>query len=510
MLPSSILDSALDAVVTMDEHGVITGWNKQAVTMFGWTREEAVGRDMADTIIPPRYRQAHRDGLRRFRETGATSVMGRRIELHGLHRDGRELPIELTVAAESVDGRHAFSAFLRDLSERHRSEAELRDAAAQIMVSDRLAALGTLAAGVAHEINNPLTCVMLGVDAAARELQTVAAERGLGDRLQMLATHLREARDGAERVRRIVGDLRTFSRPPEERPGPVDLRVVLDSVVNLAANATRFRAQLDKQYDEPLLVHGSEARLGQVFLNLVLNAAHALPEDDAVHNAIRIRARSGPDRTVVVEIEDTGHGNPAEQLGKIFNPFFTTKPVGVGTGLGLWISHNIVTAASGTIELESTVGVGTTVRVTLPASDLAVPPREPESDEKPVLAPRSRILIVDDEAAIGRALTRLLEGHDVTFLERGSAAIELLRTDASFDLVLCDLMMPNLTGMDVYEQVCARLPEYGARFVFMTGGACSARAAAFIATSPRPCLRKPFRRADVEDVLLGERAGRAT
>jgi signal transduction histidine kinase len=241
---------------------------------------------------------------------------------------------------------------------------ERRHLHAALAESERLAALGTLAAGVAHEINNPLAYVLSNVAYAARVASgDVPSEREKAEVRKALA----EAEEGCVRIRTIVRDLQLFARPSDEETRPVDVRRVLDSSVALATHELRQRARVVKEYGEVSLVDANEGRLGQIFVNLLVNAAQAIAEGEVDKNEIRLVVRS--DGTwVVIEVRDTGCGIPPEIRGRIFEPFFTTKPVGVGTGLGLSIAHKLVLAANGEIDVDSERGRGTTFRVRLPAA----------------------------------------------------------------------------------------------------------------------------------------------
>jgi signal transduction histidine kinase len=236
---------------------------------------------------------------------------------------------------------------------------------AKLAQTERLAALGTLAAGLAHEINNPLTYVLLELGQAVRMLPALATDhnRAVIDQLDRL---VKDALEGAERIRGITSAIRTFSRPDDTRLRPVDIREPLDAAIKLGMSEIRRRARLTTRYADPFIVMANGGQLAQVFLNLVANAAQAIPEGDVDGNEIRVETHICPD-TVTVEIADTGTGIPPHLLGRVFEPFFSTKPVGQGTGLGLSISHNIITAFGGTIAVTSEVGRGTTFRVQLPA-----------------------------------------------------------------------------------------------------------------------------------------------
>jgi PAS domain S-box-containing protein len=359
---------------------------------------------------------------------------------------------------------------------------ERRALQAQLLLADRMASLGTLAAGVAHEINNPLAFTVANLGFAVEEA------RRLESRHSELEQALLEAQQGAARVRDIVRDLKSFSRDDDGHSG-CDARQVLRAAVNLAQNEIRPRARVELDLGETPPVAASERRLGQVFLNLLINAAQAIPEGAPERHAIRARTRAEGLRAVV-EIEDTGSGIAPEILGRIFDPFFTTKPVGVGTGLGLSICHGIVSSLGGDIQVESEPGRGSLFRVRLPAASGEVAAQAPLPA---VTAPRARILVVDDEAMVGRAVARILGvEHEVTAVTSGEAALSQLRAGPAFDLVLCDLMMPGLSGMDLFEQVRQADPAAAARFVFLTGGAFTDRAREFLERVQGPRLEKPF------------------
>ncbi|MCE9671751.1 ATP-binding protein [Myxococcus stipitatus] len=245
----------------------------------------------------------------------------------------------------------------------------LRQTQAQLVQAGRMAAVGQLAAGVGHEINNPLAYIVSNLEHASEESEALAKELGdrrdAGSRLREVSQALREALHGADRVRRIVRDLKTFSRPDDEKQGPVELAEVLDSAVKIAMGELRPRAKVVRDYGDVTWVEGNEARLAQVFLNLLINAAQALPEGRAEENEVRLVTRAGPDGWAVAEVRDTGSGISPESLGRIFDPFYTTKPVGVGTGLGLSLCHAYVTAMGGSISVESELGKGSVFRVML-------------------------------------------------------------------------------------------------------------------------------------------------
>jgi PAS domain S-box-containing protein len=419
-------------------------------------------------------------------------------EYRMLRKDGTVVYAEIVSMILEYDGKPNVIAFGRDLTERKHMQARL-------LLADRMVSVGALAAGVAHEINNPLAYVMTNLDlVAARRLPPLGArlqELGgeaatIGEEIARVIAMIDVAREGSERMRDIVRDLRTFTRGvSEEKRSPVDVRRVMDASINLAWNEIRHRARLVKEYGDVAPVLATEARLGQVFLNILVNAAQALEVGDAAENVIRVRATTEHDAQVVVQVSDTGPGIPPEILDRIFDPFFTTKPVGLGTGLGLWICQGIVTSLGGQITAESRPGEGATFRVVLPSAtsaEQAVTPEALAGLPSPD-ARRLELLVVDDEIAIGRTLAiALADEFEVATVTSGRAALAILAGEPRFDVILCDLMMPDVSGMDVHERLARERPELAQRFVFVTGGAFTERARRFVDEVGLPVIEKPF------------------
>ncbi|MGA2450078.1 MAG: ATP-binding protein [Polyangiaceae bacterium] len=429
-------------------------------------------------------------------------------------RDGSAMVGEVEAFGIDWNGTHASLVIARDVTERLRIEA-------QLLLADRMASMGTLAAGVAHEVNGPLGYTIANLGFALEELS--ALERGLvaSDEesrsaltarlalaratVQRIVEALREARQGGDRVRHIVRDLKTFATADDSRTGPIDVRRVLESSINMAYNEIRHRARLVKDYFPTPLVRASEARLGQVFLNLLLNAAHAIGEGDVERHCIRIVARSDSKGRCVVEVSDTGRGISPDHQRRIFDPFFTISP-GSGTGLGLSICQNIVATVGGDIAVESAVGKGSTFRVTLPAAGEEVSePVERASPSVRAPAQRARILVIDDEPMMARAVQRLLESeNDVVASSDPNAAVQQVRSGERFDVIVCDLMMPALSGMEVYEAICGIDIEQARRIVFMTGGAFTPRAVKFLESVDNVRIEKPLDRSALRAAIRSQ------
>jgi signal transduction histidine kinase len=354
----------------------------------------------------------------------------------------------------------------------------------QLLLSDRLASLGLLAASVAHEINNPLASLMMDLDfvLGAQEAQATSGPA---------AQALHEARECAGRIRDIIRDIKIFSRPDEQRFGATDVHRVLDSSVRMARNHVFHRAQLVKDYGSVPAVHGNEARLGQVFLNLITNAAQAIPEGRSSEHEIRVVTRTEPDGTIRVDIRDTGTGIPPELRDRIFEPFFTTKPQGMGTGLGLSICRRLVNELGGSMGVENGPERGTIFWVRLRPAQASVPSVGAAKVER--AAHNLRVLVIDDEVAIGRALKRhLARRYDVSVLNDAREALALITSGHRFDAILCDLMMPEMNGPQFHAELARQVPDQARRLTFMTGGAFTDEALAFLSKVRPPCLEKPI------------------
>jgi CheY-like chemotaxis protein len=304
---------------------------------------------------------------------------------------------------------------------------------------------------------------------------------------------LQDAATAADRVRALVRDLRIFSRHQEKQNGPVALHPLLESSVRMAWNEIRHRARLVTELGDVPLVEASEPRLGQVFLNLIVNAAQAMPEGHTEENVLRIATRTDAQGRAVVEVTDTGSGMSPETLRSLFRPFFTTKPVGVGTGLGLAICRRIITDLHGEISVESELGKGTTFRVTLPAAQQSRLPAPAATPARLRAARKARILAIDDEAMIvGLIRESLKSEHEVVTATLASEALARIDRGEQFDLVLCDVMMPETSGMQLYAELLKRDPSFAQRTMFMTGGAFSDAALQFLESIDNPLIEKPF------------------
>jgi PAS domain S-box-containing protein len=429
-------------------------------------------------------------------------------ELRCRRADGEYALLEIRAAELSeFEGAPALLLAARDITERKRLEA-------QSLLTERLLSMGTLAAGVAHEINNPLAAVVSQLEWLAMRLariEELPADPPLAAALSELVRPLAQAQQAAARMRTIVRDLKVFSRVEEEREGRVDLSDVLDSAVRMAWNELRHRARFVRDYGDLPLVQGSEARLGQVFLNLLINAAHAIPEGRADQHEIALSAQLNDASQVIVEVRDSGCGIAPHLLAQIFDPFFTTKPPGVGSGLGLSICQRIVNGMGGKLEVESKLERGSVFRVTLDCAR-----EEPCSrplrtlSVLPNTGVRGRVLVIDDDPAMASAIELVLgEDHEVAVFTSARRALARLHAGERYDAIVCDVMMPEMSGMDFHSELARSRPELAAEVIFLTGGAFTANAREFLNRIENERLDKPFDSHSLRQ-LVSEKVARAS
>jgi PAS domain S-box-containing protein len=514
-LLSEMLDEAPTGILVHDAERRILYANQNAARLHGYAVEDFAGLRLDDLASAA-------DLGRQVARMGEIDREGEAaFEVLHLRKDGSELPLHVHARKVLWQGCPAYMKVQTDLTERKRTEEERRKLQASLAQSDRLASMGMLAAGVAHEINNPLayslynleslsadlarhakqlTAVrmalsssrlagavreVLGADAGALESLTPATWFDVMDRFK-------DALAGNRKIKEIARGLGTFSRVEEDQLGAVDLRDPIESALSIASNEIKYRARVERDFGTTAPVTGSEGRLSQVFLNLFINAAHAIHEGDVERNRIRVRTwqESG---MIHAEVRDTGCGIPAENLARIFDPFFTTKPVGVGSGLGLSIVRSIVSGYGGTIEVSSEVGEGTRFLIRLPAVENAQAPVVEETGRSSEQAEvHGRILVIDDDPGLRAALHRILKRHDVVEADSGEKGCEILGADPHFDVILCDMMMPRMSGMDLHKWLVEHNPNLAKRVVFVTGGAFTPAAREYLTKVGNLRVEKPF------------------
>jgi PAS domain S-box-containing protein len=490
-----LIELAPDAVWINDGRR-LTFANPAAARMLGYDSvEELLAVDPRNNVAPD-----ERDSMReRTQQMMKTGVPLPPREYKSVRKDGSWVIAEVQSMPMEWEGVPSILGFARDVTGRKQMEERLAQ-------SERLAALGTLLAGIAHEMNNPLSYTLLGIEQGLASVEALGAAATV--EIDRLREALESAHHGATRVAAIVGQLRASSRSETGERGPVELRRVLEAALRVSQNEIHHRARLVTDLRDVPAILGSAQRLEQVFLNLLVNAVQALP-DGRADNEIRVSLKAGPAGEAIVEVGDNGLGIPEEARSRIFDPFFTTKPVGLGLGLGLSICHGIVTAHGGTITVESTPGHGTLFKVVLPAAGAPATPSgpiaAPDGGAKQEGPARRRVLVIDDEPALASMIRRVLaKDCDVEVTIDAREGLSRLVDGADFDVVLCDLMMPDMTGMDLHAEVARRRPGMERKFVFMTGGAFTPRAAEFLAQVKNRRLEKPFETAALKAIVAAE------
>jgi len=494
-LKSAIFDHALAALVTTDALGRIVEFNPSAEAMFGRRRADVLGRLVSEVMIPERFRVPHESGMQRIQAGGAPRVIGKRMEMHALRADGSEFPMEMVLWRTDAAGSVFYTASIGDLSERHDAASQIERQREALRQSEKLGAMGSLLAGVAHELNNPLAIVMG---------RASLLEEKCEDLPELRADALR-IREAAERCGRIV---RTFlnmarSRPSQRSP------VAINEMVRAAADMLQYGyrthgIELDLALADALpSITADGDQIGQVVMNLLVNAQQALagaegPRRVRVQTGLEPR-RDNREPRVWLRVADNGPGVSAALRPRVFEPFFTTKPEGTGTGLGLAVSRSLARDHGGELTLEpSSEQGGASFRLSLPisgqAEEATVPAALPEAGASLMV----RVLVVDDEAELAELMREMLEtaGYDVATAESGAVALELLAT-ARFDAIVSDLRMPDIDGAALWREVAARHPALSRSMLFVTGDTLSPDAREFLRSSRCASLDKPFSKADL-------------
>ncbi len=456
-----IVDTALDAFIQMDGAGTVVEWNLQAEAVFGWSREEAVGKSLASLVIPPAQRASHNAGLARFLATGEGPILGRRIELDALRRDGREIRVELTVTALRRDDGYLFNGFIRDLTERIAAEAQLRQA-------QKLEAVGHLTGGVAHDFNNILTVITGTAESLA---DAVAGQPALAADVKLID-------NAAERGAQLTRHLLAFARKQPLQPRKTDINALIAEAAKLLQSTlgeqVEIRARLASDVS-PALIDPSQ--LTTALINLALNARDAMPDggrltietrhvvlDDAYAEA---NADVRPGTYVAIAVSDTGSGIPADIRDKVFEPFFTTKEVGKGTGLGLSMVYGFVKQSGGHTKIYSEEGFGTTIRLYLPSADEHAGEAIEAPDAGVAAGGDETILVVEDDAMVRRYVAAQLAalGYRTLLAANGGEALALVEGGAGFDLLFTDVIMPgNLNGRQLADAMAKLRPRVAVLF----------------------------------------------
>ena len=492
-----LLENALDIITILDPDGTIRYESPSVRRILGYEPRELEGRSSFAFMPEDDARRA----MTVLSELRTASGRTATLEFRFRHRDGSWRILE-AIGMNLLDHPTLAGMLInsRDVTERRRIEDELASQRAARIQSEKLADMGTLLAGVAHELNNPLT-VVTGYSSILRQ---ALGDGPMGERINRVAS-------AAERCVRIVRNFLALARQHPLERQMVRLNQIVEEAVELLAYPLRVdnvEVRLDLAPHLPTL-WADPHQLHQVIVNLITNAHHAM-HGSASDRRLTIHTRFRPaDARVSVEVADTGSGIPADVLARMFEPFFTTKPAGQGTGLGLPLCQGIVEGHGGILRVESHVGEGTVMIVDLPV--VAPPAGDGRAEEAAVsLPPGIRILVVDDEPDVAGVLTDLLKSQSaqVEGASGGHEALERLER-ADYDILLCDVRMPGLDGPGLYQALSARHPQLLSRFVFLTGDTLNPESSEFVRRTGAPCINKPFDFDEVYRVIgrtLGSRS----
>jgi len=481
----SIMENATCGIFIIDQSGIISELNLEAEKIFGGQHNQMIGTDFKNFVLPSD--QAYVDV--QMKKMPIKKIIGP-YEGRIQRPDGNIRDVEFSAVHVANNEEKFIFAIINDITERNKLQS-------QKILADKLATVGTLTAGIIHEINNPMTFILSNLNYINEHLKTIKSDNIEQNKLiSTLNDRIIESTDGAEKIREIVHNFKGFARVDQGELTWTNIHDVLNDAINMASSQFKNHASFEKNFaaDLPLLLLSS-SKLHQVFINMLINAGQSMDGDDLHKNIIRVKTYVENDQ-VCIEINDTGKGISPETIVKIFDPFFTTKPVGIGTGLGLSICYEIIHAIGGQIQVKSELGKGTTFSIYLPINLITERRRRRPTitDTKEITG--KRILIVDDEPALLNLLERIL-GNDnqITKAQGGRAAFNLLAKDSEqFDVIVSDLNMPDINGVELFQYITVNNPKLARHMIFSTGGSYTASMTEFLSSMKNPCLEKPFTR----------------
>ena len=488
--------NAQDGIIMIDPEGKISFWNRAAQEMFGYTSQEALGRELHLLLAPASYHQAYLKAFEHFTRTGRGKALGNTLELTALRKDGTEFPVELSVAAMNLRGGWHAVGVVRDVSDRKKDEYEKKKLEEQLRHSQKMQAIGTLAGGLAHDFNNILTAVIGYGELALRNKEDS----------QSYAENLDKILIAAERARGLVSKLLTFSRKAEVDIKPLDLDQRIRMALEILHGTLPKMIKMETSFSGPgKIINADAGQIEQIILNLGINAADAMPqggvlrfETDVVDFSQEKQFKPpdlAPSPHAVLRVIDSGSGMDRETMEHIFEPFFTTKGIGKGTGLGLSIVFGILKAHGGHITCYSHPGQGTCFTLYFPLLQQAESrPLEKPDPSKEAFQGHEGIMVVDDEEAIRDMIRQLLSenGYTPLFASSGEEALELYRErGGEIDLVLLDIGMPGMGGHACMKKLLEINP--GIKVVVASGYSHQESIRNILAEGAKEFIAKPYR-----------------
>jgi PAS domain S-box-containing protein len=444
----SITASAKDAIIMMDSDGKVSYWNEAAERMFGYSSGEILGKDLHKVLAPSDMYSAYKVAFPQFRESGLGKLIGKTLELTGLNKDRKEFPIELSISVLELNGNWNAIGIIRDISKRKRLEDQLRQ-------THKMEAIGTLAGGIAHDFNNILAAVIGYTDLLQMKLPNDSEE----------FDYAYQIHKAGNRAKDLIQQILTFSRQAEQERKPVEVSSIVEEATKLIRSSLPTTIEIRQTVQNNTLVLGDPIQLHQILMNLCTNAGHAMQAKGGLleitlkrieiqEGVVRDQIKLAPGAYVRLTVSDTGNGIPSEILDRIYDPFFTTKERGEGTGMGLSVVHGIVESYKGAIYVDSEEGKGSTFYIYLPAIERRAEPDKRQAEVLP--KGNERILFVDDEPVIVEMGKLQLEtlGYQVSSRTSSLEALELFKNKPkNFDLVITDMTMPNMTGEELAKEI---------------------------------------------------------
>lgn len=499
---NAILQCSLDCIVTIDSDGLIMEFNPAAEETFGHTRIEVLGKKMANLIVPPALRDAHEQGMRHYLASGEGTVLNKRIEITAIRSNGQEFPVELAIAPFRIEGKEAFTAFIRDITDRKRAEETLRETERQLRQAHKMEAVGKLAGGIAHDFNNLLTVVI----GSSELLETTNDPVVINE----LASDIQGA---AERAAQLTRQLLTFSRKQVTELSAVDL----NDVVNASEETLRrlIPSEVELVLDlEPNLkaILGNLIQIDQVTMNLVVNSGNAIEGAGQIRVVTKsvelsssevISPEMAPGDYILFEVQDTGSGMTEEVKSRIFEPFYTTANPGEGTGLGLATVYGIILESGGFMHVESDVGIGTTFSIYFPGLDSSEAINEPEAETWNFTGGAETVLVVEDEGSVRALVSRILksEGYHVLEASNGPEAVSISEQTykGPIHLLISDILMPNTDGRDLAHKLSLSRPDL--KVLLMSGFAENVSTEGRTHDKSSQFIAKPFVPAELKNLV---------